>query len=68
MEGANGQDLDASPENDNYEEEIHRVKRGHVLGELLETERVYVTELRSIIEVSQKIVRFSCTARCYICI
>ncbi|XP_030748753.1 guanine nucleotide exchange factor DBS-like isoform X2 [Sitophilus oryzae] len=35
-----------SPEHD----EVHRIKTGHVLSELVETERVYVTELLSIIK------------------
>ncbi|XP_076261206.1 guanine nucleotide exchange factor DBS-like isoform X2 [Rhynchophorus ferrugineus] len=35
-----------SPEND----EVNRIKTGHVLGELLETERIYVNELLSIIK------------------
>jgi hypothetical protein len=32
--------------------EILKTKRGHVLAELLETERVYVSELGSLIKVS----------------
>lgn len=36
-----------SPEND----EINKVKTGHVLAELLSTEKVYVTELLTIIQV-----------------
>lgn len=37
-----------SPETD----EVNRIKTGHVLTELLETERLYVSELLSIITVS----------------
>lgn len=33
--------------------EARRAKRGHVLAELMQTERVYVHELGSIISVSQ---------------
>lgn len=33
------------------EDDASRVKRGHVLTELLETERVYVAELGSILKV-----------------
>lgn len=37
-----------SPETD----EVNKIKTGHVLTELLETERLYVSELLSIINVS----------------
>lgn len=33
--------------------EARRLKRGHVLSELLETERIYVTEMSSILKVSE---------------
>lgn len=33
--------------------EARRLKRGHVLAELLETERIYVSEMGSILKVSQ---------------
>lgn len=32
--------------------ESHRTKRGHILAELLETERIYVAEMGSILKVS----------------
>lgn len=32
--------------------ETRKSKRGHVLGELLETERIYVAEMGSILKVS----------------
>lgn len=32
--------------------ESHRLKRGHVLAELLETERIYVNEMKSILTVN----------------
>lgn len=38
-----------SPETD----EVNKIKTGHVLTELLETERIYVSELLSIINVSR---------------
>lgn len=31
--------------------ESHRLQRGHVLAELLETERIYVNEMKSILTV-----------------
>lgn len=34
--------------------ETRKSKRGHVLGELLETERIYVAEMGSILRVSEK--------------
>jgi hypothetical protein len=34
--------------------EMSKTKRGHVLAELLETERVYVSELGSLIKVSME--------------
>ncbi|KAJ8670670.1 hypothetical protein QAD02_001929 [Eretmocerus hayati] len=40
----------SSPENEPRDIEALRQKRGHVLTELLETERIYVTELGSIIK------------------
>lgn len=39
-------------ESDSCHNEEYRAKRGHVLTELLETEKVYVAELLSIIRVS----------------
>lgn len=36
-----------SPEND----EVNRIKTGHVLSELVESEKIYVNELLSIIKV-----------------
>lgn len=35
--------------------EARRLKRGHVLTELLETERIYVSEMSSILKVSPSI-------------
>lgn len=35
--------------------EARRLKRGHVLTELLETERIYVSEMSSILKVSKSI-------------
>lgn len=35
--------------------EARRLKRGHVLSELLETERIYVSEMSSILKVSKSI-------------
>lgn len=32
--------------------DARRLKQGHVLAELLDTERVYVNEMRSILKVS----------------
>lgn len=40
-------------ESDSCQNEEYRAKRGHVLAELLETEKVYVAELLSIIKVRQ---------------
>lgn len=40
----------SSPESEPRDIEALRQKRGHVLAELLETERIYVTELGSIIK------------------
>lgn len=40
-----------SPEIDVSQDEIHKVKQGHILAELLETERAYVSELSSILTV-----------------
>lgn len=37
-------------ENDASQDEASAAKRGHVLTELLETERIYVTELCSILK------------------
>ncbi|CRL00206.1 CLUMA_CG013480, isoform A [Clunio marinus] len=36
--------------------ESHRLKRGHVLAELLETERIYVNEMNSILTIESKYV------------
>jgi hypothetical protein len=36
-----------------HDHEALRAKRGHVLGELLDTERIYVSELSSILKVMQ---------------
>lgn len=38
-------------ETDSCQNEEYRAKRGHVLTELLETEKIYVAELLSIIKV-----------------
>ena len=40
----------SSPESEPRDVEASRLKRGHVLAELVETERVYVAELGSIIK------------------
>jgi hypothetical protein len=40
--------------------EMLKTKRGHVLTELLETERVYVTELGSVIKVSANFEKGKC--------
>lgn len=40
----------SSPESEPRDVEATRLKRGHVLAELVETERVYVAELGSIIK------------------
>ncbi|XP_031842251.1 guanine nucleotide exchange factor DBS isoform X1 [Nomia melanderi] len=40
----------SSPENESKDIEALRLKRGHVLAELVETERIYVAELGSIIK------------------
>jgi len=40
----------SSPESEPRDIEAQRLKRGHVLTELVETERIYVTELGSIIK------------------
>jgi hypothetical protein len=40
----------SSPESEPRDIEALRLKRGHVLAELVETERIYVTELGSIIK------------------
>lgn len=38
----------SSPESESKDVEALRLKRGHVLAELVETERIYVAELGSI--------------------
>ncbi|KAF5275360.1 hypothetical protein FQR65_LT04188 [Abscondita terminalis] len=43
-------DHSVSPEIDAAQYEVRKAKRGHVLNELLETERIYVMELSSIIK------------------
>lgn len=40
----------SSPESESKDTEALRLKRGHVLTELVETERIYVAELGSIIK------------------
>lgn len=40
----------SSPESESKDVEASRLKRGHVLAELVETERIYVAELGSIIK------------------
>lgn len=40
----------SSPESESKDIEALRLKRGHVLAELVETERIYVAELGSIIK------------------
>jgi hypothetical protein len=40
--------------------EMLKTKRGHVLAELLETERVYVSELGSVIKVSVNVEKGKC--------
>lgn len=40
----------SSPESESKDAEALRLKRGHVLAELVETERIYVAELGSIIK------------------
>lgn len=40
----------SSPESESKDVEALRLKRGHVLAELVETERIYVAELGSIIK------------------
>lgn len=43
----------SSPDSETpQDQELLRIKRGHVLTELLETERFYVSELGSVIKVS----------------
>lgn len=42
-----------SSSEDLIQQEIHKVKRGHVLTELIETERIYVAELLSILQASK---------------
>lgn len=42
-----------SSSEDLIQQEIHKVKRGHVLAELIETERIYVAELLSILQASK---------------
>lgn len=46
------EDINSSPESDLSQDDEMKAKRGHVLTELLETERVYVMELKSILLVS----------------
>ena len=46
-----GEELD-SPE-ETVDEDAARAKRGHVLKELLETERIYVQEICSILKVNK---------------
>lgn len=46
---------DSSQNEFDPQDEIQRVKQRHVLGELLETERIYVTELASVIMVIKNI-------------
>ncbi|KAF5296920.1 hypothetical protein FQA39_LY12277 [Lamprigera yunnana] len=43
-------DVNSSPEIDAAQYELRKAKRGHVLNELLETERIYVIELLSILK------------------
>ncbi|KAH8371036.1 hypothetical protein KR093_005956 [Drosophila rubida] len=53
-------DTSSSPDNGEHamqnqqDAEARRLKRGHVLSELLETERIYVNEMSSILKVNKK--------------
>ncbi|CAG2062097.1 unnamed protein product [Timema podura] len=45
------QEVQSFPDVDNQDIEVLKTKRGHVLSELVDTERVYVAELGSILKV-----------------
>uniref|UniRef100_A0A1B0GLU5 DH domain-containing protein n=1 Tax=Phlebotomus papatasi TaxID=29031 RepID=A0A1B0GLU5_PHLPP len=61
-------DTGSSPDSDNSSQqsqnqsdvEARRLKRGHVLAELLDTERIYVAEMGSILKVSLQIEQIQC--------
>lgn len=46
-------DHSSVPESAHCHNDEYKAKRGHVLTELLETEKIYVSELLSIIKVSK---------------